>query len=222
MISYNSQHSVENILSLFFTIIIITNLCDNFFLNIALFDNKWLNLSMAYLLGIILHSIFINKLSSRFNTCFNIKNRGLRNSINDFFKFGTIYICQKYISSYIDGVNVVFDKEWIIETTLLIAGYSVYNIILDPIMPKVGLYYQSLFNDIIKLTLGHLTANYFTYQTITKTHFIKLFGLVSSFIIFHLIVKEIVCTGKSWFPNRQFLLECRIPFCPIPWTSLTL
>ena len=207
MMSYNKYHNAENILSLFLTIIIITNLCDNFFLDVALFDSVWLNSSIAFLLGIILHSIFINKLSIKFNAYFDIKNRGIKNSIHDFFKFGSIYVCHKYISSYMDGTPVVFDRDWIMETTLLIAGYSAYNIILDPIMPNVSSYYQSLFNDVVKITLGNLTADYFTYGTITKTHIIKLFGLISSFVIFHLVVKELLCNGKSWFPPGILGLE---------------
>ena len=199
--NYHTNHSAENILSLFLTIIIITNLCNNFFLDVALFDSVWLNLSIAFLLGIILHSIFINKLSIKINTYFNIKNRGIKNSIYDFFKFGSIYVCQKYISSYIEGVHIIFDKEWIMETTLLIIGYSAYNIILDPIMPVISSYYQSLFNDVVKITLGNLTANYFTYGTLDKIHIVKIFGLISSYIVFHLVIKELVCTGKPWFPS---------------------
>ena len=198
MISSNDINVTKNDLSLFITIVIVTNLFDYRLLGTPLFDEKWMNSSVALLLGVALHGLLTNKLSAMVNTQLNIEHLGLKNSVYDFFKFGTIFVCQRSISSYIENKPIVFDRKWMMESGLTIAGYSAYNIVLAPVMPAVDPQYQPLFNDLVKISLGDLTAKYFVNGTITKEHLMNLSGLLTSFVIFHLVVKKLV------FPNEKF------------------
>ena len=198
MISSNDIHVTKNDLSLFITIVIVMNLVDYRLLGTALFDEKWMNSSVALLLGVALHGLLTNKLSAMVNTQLNIEHLGLKNSVYDFFKFGTIFVCQRSISSYIENKPIVFDRKWMMESGLTIAGYSAYNIVLAPVMPAVDPQYQPLFNDLVKVSLGDLTAKYFVDGTITQKHLMNLSGLLASFVIFHLVVKKLV------FPTENF------------------
>ena len=198
MISSNDIHVTKNDLSLFITIVIVTNLFEYKLVGGALFNEKWMNSSVALLLGVALHGLLTNKLSAMVNTQLNIQNVGLKNSVYDFFKFGTIFVCQRSISSYIESKPIVFDREWMMNTGLTIAGYSAYNVVLAPVMPAVDPKYQPLFNDIVKVSLGDLTAKYFISGTITKNHLMTLAGLLASFVVFHLVVKQVV------FPSENF------------------
>jgi hypothetical protein len=205
MISSNDIHVTKNDLSLFITIVIVTNLFEYKLVGAALFDEKWMNSSVALLLGVALHGLLTNKLSAMVNTQLNIQNVGLKNSVYDFFKFGTIFVCQRSISSYIEAKPIVFDREWMMNTGLTIAGYSAYNVVLAPVMPAVDPKFQPLFNDLVKVSLGDLTAKYFISGTITQKHLMTLSGLLASFVVFHLVVKQLV------FPSEGFSNNARDP-----------
>ena len=198
MISSNDIRVTKNDLSLFITIVIVTNLFDYRLFGAALFDEKWMNLSVALLLGVALHGLLTNKLSKMVNTQLKIENMGLKTSVYDFFKFGTIFVCQRSISSYIEGRPIVFDPAWMMDTGLTIAGYSAYNIVLAPVMPVIDSRYQPLLNDLVKVSLGNLTAKYFVSGTITEKHLLGLAGLLSSFVVFHLVVKKLVMPSENF------------------------
>jgi hypothetical protein len=62
-------------------------------------------------------------------------------------------------------------------------------------VPKIGAH-QPLLNDLIKVSMGALTANYFVDGTINKAHLLDLASLLSGFTAFHLVTKRYVVQNK--------------------------
>jgi hypothetical protein len=129
------------------------------------------------------------------NTSLNIKNEGVNKSVYDLIKFGTIFVSQKAIVSYINNQTIVFDNKWLMTSGLTIAGYSGFNLFVENMVPKIGAH-QPLLNDLIKVSMGALTANYFVDGTINKAHLLDLASLLSGFTAFHLVTKRYVVQNK--------------------------
>lgn len=186
-------------LTLISTVLVVSNLVSSQLQKSALFNESWMNLAVATLLGVALHGLLTNKVSSMINNSLKVDNEGVKKSVYDLIKFGTIFVSQKVITSYIEGKNVDFDERWRMTSGLTIAGYAAFNMLQD-MVPKVG-EHQPLFNDLIKVSMGALTANYFVDGTINQSHLLSLGALLSGFVAFHLVSKQYVV------PKEKFEIE---------------
>lgn len=183
-------------LTAFSTVLIVSNLVSSQLEKTALFNESWMNLSLATLLGVILHGILTNKISTSINNSLNVDSESINNSVYDLIKFGTIFISQKAIPSYINGKEIVFDTKWAMNSGLTIAGYAAFNTI-ESLVPKIGTN-QPLLNDLIKVSMGALTANYFIDGTINKSHLLNLMSTLSGFVVFHLVTKQFVVPKENF------------------------
>jgi hypothetical protein len=184
-------------LTLFGTVLVVSNLVSSQLTKSALFNEEWMNLSLATLLGVALHGLLTNKISSMLNSSLNVKNEGMNKSVYDLIKFGTIFVSQKAIVAYMNNQNVVFDQRWAMTSGLTIGGYSLFNIFVEKMVPKVGSN-QPLLNDLIKVSMGALTANYFVDGTINSAHLLELAALLSGFTAFHLVTKQLVVSKEKF------------------------
>lgn len=183
-------------LTLFSTVLVVSNLVSSQLEKTQLFTEKWMNLAVATLLGVSLHGLLTNKLSATVNTSINVDNEGVKKSVYDLVKFGTIFVSQRAISSYIEGREIVFDQRWASVSGLTIAGYAAFDM-LESYVPKVPMH-QPLFNDLIKVSMGALAANYFVDGTITQAHLLNLASVLSGFVAFHLVTKQLVVPSEKF------------------------
>jgi hypothetical protein len=191
-ISPNDIKVTKNDLTLFTTILIVTNLVDNQLFKAKLFDDKWQHKSVAVLLGVALHGLLTNKISSAVNTQLNLHKSSVSLAIYDLVKFGTIFTSQRAIVNYIEGREIVFDKRWMAESSAIIAGYGVYSVGVAQMLPKLSKTMQPVLNDTVKVTMGAIAGNYALDGEINKTHLMSLSGLLLSFLIFNLFTKKLV------------------------------
>lgn len=183
-------------LTLFSTVLVVSNLVGSQLENAALFDEKWKNLAVATLLGVALHGLLTNKVSAMVNGALKVNNEGVNKSVYDLVKFGTIFVSQKVVVSSLEGRPVVFDRRWAMTSGLTIAGYAAFNM-LESNVPKVGAH-QPLVNDLIKVSMGALAANYVVDGTVNKAHLLNLASLLSGFVAFHLATKQLVVSKEKF------------------------
>lgn len=192
MISPNDILVTKTDLTLFSTLLVVGNIVESQLMKRPLFNEKWMNFAIATLLGVSLHGLLTNKISSIINTNMAITNNGVKNSVYDLIKFGTIFAAQRAIVSYIEGKPIVFDEKWFAEHGAIIAGYAVFNISVQSMVPKVDNYYQPLFNDVIKVSMGALASNFLMDGTINSIHLMLLSATLAGFTVFHLGTKQLV------------------------------
>jgi hypothetical protein len=183
-------------LTLFATVLVVSNLVSSQLEGTAVFSERWKNLAVATLLGVALHGLLTNKVSSMLNTSLQVENVGLNKSVYDLVKFGTIFVCQKAITSQMEGRPIVFDRRWVMTSGLTIAGYAAFNMV-ESRVPQVGSH-QPLFNDLIKVSMGALAANYFVDGTVNKGHLMTLAATLSGFVVFHLATKGLVVPQEKF------------------------
>ena len=123
--------------------------------------------------------------------------------------FRSVFVSQKAITSYIEGKDIIFDEKWAMNSGLTIAGYAAFNM-LESFVPKVPAH-QPLVNDLIKVSMGALAANYFVDGTINHAHLLNLASLLSGFVAFHMVSKQFVVPkekfedegGHSTMPDHE-------------------
>jgi hypothetical protein len=190
MISPQDIQVTKTDLTLVGSVVVVSNLVNNMLQNTPLFDQQWMNSSMALLMGVIIHGLFTNKISSMVNQ--NVDNEGLRNSIYDLVKFGTFFTAQHAITSLLEGKPIVFDQKWVMSSSLVIGGYSLFNMFVKDMVPKVDEQFQPLLNDIVKVSMGSLLSNLVMDGTITQTHLMGLGASLAGFAVFHLVTKKLI------------------------------
>jgi len=197
MISSSDIQNTKVDLTLVSTVLVVSNLVLNQISNSNLFDKAWQNSAVATLLGFALHGLLTNKLTSTVNKSLCIKDKALAISVADFFKFGTVFVAQRVIGSYIEDKPIVFDERWLMGSGLVIAGYTAFNFV-EHMVPKIDKEYQPLLNDLIKVSVGALTANYFMDGTITNGQLMSLAGTLAGFTVFHLFTKQFVVSREKF------------------------
>lgn len=197
MISPNDILVTKTDLTLFSTVLVTSNLVLSQLAGSKLFDENWMNFAVATLLGVALHGLLTNKLSAMANERLNVDNKGIKQSVYDLVKFGTIFASQKAIVDYIEGRQIQFDQRWAMTSGLTIAGYAAFNMI-ETMVPRVSADYQPLVNDLIKVSMGALLANFVVDGTINQSHIMGLGATLAGFVAFHLGTKRLVVPKEKF------------------------
>jgi hypothetical protein len=212
MISSSDKQNTKVDLTLMSTVLVVSNLVSHQLSKSNLFDEAWQTSAVATLLGFALHGLLTNKLTSIVNKTLCIKQKALAASVADFFKFGTVFVAQRAIGNYIENKPIVFDERWAMGSGLVIAGFTAFNFI-EPMVPRVDKDYQPLLNDLIKVSMGNLAANYFMDGTINNTHLMSLGAMLAGFTAFHLFTKQFVV------PKEDFSQQGGYSILPVEYMS---
>jgi hypothetical protein len=154
-------------------------------------------MALATLIGFAFHALVTHNLSSVVSKQLNVNDEGMNKSVYDLFKFGTVFLSQKYIYGMLTNTPVVLDKKWMMESSLTIAGYSIFNVVVEKMMPEAGMY-QPLVNDLVKVSLGEILTRLVVDKTVTTKHLLNLISTLAGFTVFHLVTKNLVV------PREQF------------------
>ena len=149
-------------LTLFITFLTVSHVISyQLFPGRTLFDNDWINSTVATLLAVALHGLVTNKLSATINSQLDTKNPGIESSVYDLVKFGTIFAGGKIIYDLMRNAPLNgFDQAWFTKHGAIIGGYALFNMMLKQYVPAVSNKQQPLVNDIIKvLKVTKPTAN---------------------------------------------------------------
>ncbi len=198
MISPSDIQVTKTDLTLFATVLVVSNIVEGQLMKSQMFNEKWMNLAVATLLGVALHGLLTNKVSGMINEQLKVGDAGIKASVYDLVKFGTIFAAQRAIVSYIEGRPIVFDQRWFMEHGAIIAGYAAFNVAVQKMVPKVNDQYQPLLNDLIKVSMGALASNYLMDGTINQTHFMALGATLAGFVAFHLGTKQLVVPKEKF------------------------
>lgn len=187
-------------IALVLTVSIVSGIVTN-----RLFTDDWVNITIATLFGVTLHGLLVNRVSKKVNAKLNIKQDGIRLSVYDFFRFSTIFVIQRIITSYTQGLDVIFDSVWLMTSGFTILGYSIFNVIDDVSdfeqylirRYNINLNYMQLISDLIKITTGAVFATYFVNKKITVENINNWVGVLVGFSFFHILIKPNIIDKAS-------------------------
>ena len=179
------------------TVAVVSALVSQQLLKTKGFTEEWKAMSLATVIGFAVHALVTHNLSSVVSGQLNVDNEGMNKSVYDLFKFGTVFLSQKYVYGMITNTPVVLDEKWMMESGLTIAGYSMFNVAVEKMMPQVG-QHQALVNDLVKVSMGELLAKFIIDKAITQEHIMKLISTLAGFTAFHLVTKNFVVPKEKF------------------------
>jgi hypothetical protein len=198
-------------LTLFATVLTVSNLVYyQLFPGRSLFDNEWMNSSVATLLAVALHGLVTNKLSATINTQLDTKNAGIENSVADLVKFGTIFAAGKVFLHLMKNEQIVFNQAWFTQHGTIIAGYALFNMLLKQYVPVVSDKQQPLLNDLIKVSTGALLSVYVMQKALPTKDVYELGGVLAGFVVFHLLTKQLVVPVEKFSDMGGISINCKI------------
>ena len=161
----------------------------------ALFNEPWMKMTLATLLGFALHGLFTNKIGLFAKQTLNNPNPGINNAVSDIVKFGTVFVVGEFVSAQLLGKAPDFGPKWQMASGLRIAAYCAFDLV-ESSLPKVGSM-QSLYNTLLKVGSGELLAYYVTDSKLTTKNMYNTVSLLVGFSMYELVGKNFLLTMNS-------------------------
>ena len=156
----------------------------------VLFNEPWMKMTLASLLGFALHGLFTNKITVYAKQTLNNSNPGINNAISDIVKYGTVFVVSEFVSAQLLGKTPDFGIKWQMESGLRIAAYCAFDLV-ESSLPNVGSM-QSLYNTILKVVSGELLAYYVMDSKLTTKNMYTTLSLLVGHVIYELVGQRLL------------------------------
>lgn len=192
----NKNHAdtrlVKHDLTIWVTIIIISNIVHYKFKNRDIFDSEWLLYSLGSLFGLVIHNLITSKLTLYLIRKFKIKNYNTKLALSDIIKWSTVYILNNIIVSCIKNKDIVFHDEWLKLYGGIIFGYVLFDLFIEKEIYNISNKNIDLIIDVFKSALG-IFMGYFISGGFLRIDFIHILVSVEIALVFYyFVVKKFI------------------------------
>jgi len=175
-----------------------------------IFNDKWVKLTFAALLGFALHGLITNKISFAINNNMNNTNVGINNSVYDIVKFGTVFVVAEAVSAQLLGRPMDFGTQWQMASGIRIAAYCAFDMV-ETSLPQIG-QFQSTYNTLIKVGAGEVLAYFVMDGTMSNNNLYSTISLLAGFAAYELFVKQVVTSnGVNSMSSLPNMLNSLVP-----------
>jgi hypothetical protein len=183
---YEIQYTKMDLI-FFTTRLIINQLLTSQILGLPLFTLEWFQFLLATIFGVILHGLVTMKITSIINNTLNFKTKKYMDSVSDIMRFGTIFVCQRILTSYMSGTEVIFDFIWILQSILAMLSLIIFNIFENGLLSQNNILY-----DMSNFTFAFISLNIPLYNSLSIINFLDLVGINLGIIVYHLLTKNLI------------------------------
>jgi len=175
-------------------------------------DNDQTIFGFSLIIGYALHALIFQKISTALNNNLNLTNEALVNIIYDIVKVISIYTTSELAISIINNKSPNFDKKWYMEIGFTLLGFIIFDLFKSNI-PVISKTYNSMYMDIIKISLGHICYRYLAYNDVTSSsNMLILLSILAGLIVYHLGTKRLLSNDSgdlSYFPLTEELKKIK-------------
>ena len=190
--NYNDRELVQHDLSIWVTVIIVSNLVHSNFKNKDPFDIDWLYYSIASLFGLTIHSLFTGKITLLIIKRFNITNYNVKISIADAVKWSTVYIFNNILFTYLKHKRVIFDNNWFKLYGGIIIGYVIFDLLIEQEVYKLSVKNHDFGIDVFKSAIGIFIGYFISYGSVHIDFFHMVISIEMALIIYYVLVKKFI------------------------------
>ena len=188
----NDNNIIKHDLTLWVTVIIISNIVHCFFKNNLPFDIDWWYYSIVSLFGFVIHCLITSNLTVYLIKKFKIKNYNIKLALSDIIKWSTVYIITNIIVSYIKNDEIIFDKIIFKLYSGIILGYVIFDLLMEKDIADLSKNNQNFIIDIFKTAFA-MFLGYFIMDGYIHTDFIHILTSVEiGLVIFHVIIHKLL------------------------------
>jgi len=129
----------------------------------SIMDATWIQSTVFLLLGFLIYHIIVRHIINPMNF---VDMNTIRIAIEDIIKFGIAFLFARLIAKR-NNMEDFFNKQWISEISIILAGFAIYDIIFSKLLDYVGhfsLFGISLYSlsDVFKFGTMLIVVKYFT------------------------------------------------------------
>jgi len=177
--------NIENAkMKLFFvsTIVIISELVNNYLKNTQIFSDSWLYSAFGFLIAYLFYILFIENIKIS-----NIKI--MKQTIVDLIRTSTLLLISNIFFNYFEYGVLILSSLWVKKIMLTIIGFlSSDYIFMNKILDMNS--YQSLFYNISKIFIIDIIINLILTKTFTLVNFIDNISFFFGYVTWELLVKK--------------------------------
>ena len=188
----DNNELIKSDLTIWGTIIIVSNLVYSKIKNKDPFDLDWRLYAMSSLFGIVIHSLFTSKITIYIIKKFNIINYNIKLSILDTIKWSTIFICNNIIISYFKNKEIIFNNEWFSINSSIIIGYIIFNLLIEKDVFNISKNNPDLMISIIKSAIGIFIGYYMSDMYVHIDFIHMLLSIEIALITYYVIVQKLI------------------------------
>ena len=188
---YTDKLLIQHDLTIWITVIVISNFIYCNLKNKNCFDNDWFYYSLASLFGLTIHSLFTNKITLLIIKKFNITDYNVKLALVDAIKWSTVYICNNILFTYLKNKKVTFDKNWFKLYGGIILGYIVFDLFIEKKLSSLS-NNQDFSIDAFKLVIGIFVGYFLSYGFVHIDFFYTTISIVVALIVYYILVKKFI------------------------------
>ena len=185
-------NGIQYDITLYLTLFITQNLLEAAIFKTALFDHRWIALVISTMVGLSFYGMIGKHIVKK------IVEKIPKNKLDyfmvqtpiDLFRFGSIFIFQKVIGSWLLHKPVHLNKGFLLNSGLSLFAYTIYNYFRKWFIQFMPIHNLQLFDDLSKVTFEILLASYALNGTVIKYDIISLVIILIAIVSFHLFTKH--------------------------------
>jgi hypothetical protein len=189
---YNENNLVKQDLTIWGTIIVISNLVHCKINNKKPFDLFWFYYSLSSLFGFSIHSLTTSKITMYIIKKFNIKNYNVKLAIADLIKWTTVYILNNIIFTYIKNGEIIFNDKWFKLHGGIIFGYIIFDLFIQKEIFNASRKNPDFAIDVFKSALGILIGYIISDGYIHTDFYHMIISIEIAFIVYYLFIRSFI------------------------------
>ena len=186
----SDQKLVQHDLTIWLTVIVVSNLVHCNFKNTDPFDIDWLYYSIASLFGLTIHSLFTSKITLIIIKKLNITKYNVKIAIIDTIKWITVYIFNNILFTYLKHKQIIFNNDWFKLYGGIILGYIIFDLLIEKEILDLSINNTDIIIDVIKSAIGIFFGYFISYGFFHIDIFHMITSIEIAIIIYYLIVKK--------------------------------
>jgi hypothetical protein len=185
-------NGIQYDITLYLTLFITQNLLEGAIFKTPLFDHKWIAFVISTMCGLSFYGFigkhFVKKIVN--NIPKNKLDYFIVQTPIDLFRFGSIFVFQKVIGSWLLHKPINLNADFFTNSGLSLITYSLYNYFRKWLIVYMPKHNTQLFDDLLKVTFEILLASYALNGGMILYDIISLLIIILSIILFHLFTKQ--------------------------------
>jgi hypothetical protein len=186
------KNLVQHDLSIWITVIIVSNIVHCIFKNNDPFDIDWLYYSIASLFGLTIHSLFTSKITLIIIKRLNITKYNVKLALADLIKWSTVFIFNNILFSYLKYKQVTFNNDWFKLYGGIILGYVIFDLLMEKEVYNLSVQNQSFSVNAFKSAIGIFIGYFISYGSVHIDFFHMFASIEIALIIYYVLVKKFI------------------------------
>jgi hypothetical protein len=200
-------NGIQYDITLYLTLFISQNLLEAAIFKTPLFDHRWIAFVISTMFGLCFYGLIGKYIVKKIVKAIpkNKLEYFVVQTPIDLFRFGSIFIFQKVIGSWLLHKPINLNKGFLLNSGISLFAYTLYNYFRKWFIVHLPTHNTQLFDDLLKVSFEIVLSSYALNGNMVIYDIISLLIIVVSVLSFHLYIKRSLVDKKKIIiiPNNK-------------------